>query len=198
MSRVARLLTAVLALCALATAAAAAEPAMLAEGDVLRGRFVQERHMQGFARPIVSEGTFVVAPGRGLIWAAQSPFPVTTVVTPAGLSQRVDGAETTRLAAARLPFLARLYDMLAGALSGDWSRLEGVFAVSRDGARVTLTPRRADDPAAQQIARIGARLGRYVEMVEIEKPNGDLDRLTFREQVLNARPLDAAEAELLR
>ena len=102
---------------------AQAEPAALKAGDVLRGRFVQERHMQGFAKPIRSEGTFLVAPGRGLIWRAESPFAVTTVVTPSGLVQSVNGAETTRLAAARLPFLTRLYDMMGGALAGDWQAL---------------------------------------------------------------------------
>jgi len=177
---------------------ARAEPAMLKDGDVLRGHFVQERHMQGFATPIRSEGTFVIAPGRGLIWRAETPFAVTTTVTPTGLVQSVDGTETTRLAAARLPFLTRLYDMMAGALGGDWRALDGVFSVTRSGDRVSLVPQKPDDPTASQIAGITARLGRFVEAVEIKKPNGDFDRLAFTEQVLNARPLDAAEAALLK
>jgi len=175
-----------------------AEPAMLSDGDVLRGHFVQERHMQGFANPIRSEGSFVVAPGRGLIWRAETPFAVTTVVTPAGLVQSVEGTETTRLAAARLPFLSRLYDMMAGALGGDWRALEGVFTITRSADRVSLVPARADDPTAAQIAGITARLGRFVDAVEIKKPGGDFDRLTFTAQTLNARPLDAAEAAMLK
>ena len=178
--------------------AVAARAETLKPGDVLRGHFVQERHMQGFAHPIRSEGAFVVAPGRGLIWRAETPFAVTTVVTPAGLVQSVDGAETTRLAAGRLPFLTRLYDMMAGALAGDWRALEGAFAVTRTAGTVTLAPLRADDPAAAQIAGITARLGRFVDQVEISKPNGDFDRLTFSDQVLDAAPLDAAEAAMLR
>jgi hypothetical protein len=189
----------VLALIALlASASAMADPAMLKDGDVLRGHFVQERHMQGFAKPIRSEGSFVVAPGRGLIWRAEIPFAVTTVVTPAGLVQSVDGSETTRLAAARLPFLTRLYEMMAGALAGDWRALEGTFRVEREAGRIALSPKAATDAAAQQIAGITARLGRFVDEVEIAKPGGDNDRLTFTDQVLNARPLDAAEAALLR
>ncbi len=183
---------------ALLLLAVAARAETLTAGDVLRGRFVQERHMQGFAKPIRSEGSFVVAPGRGLIWRAETPFAVTTVVTPAGLVQSVNGAETTRLAAARLPFLTRLYDMMAGALAGDWRALEGGFAVTRTGDRVALAPRKADDATAAQIAGITVRLGRFVEQVEITKPNGDMDRLTFTDQVLNAAPLDAAETAMLK
>lgn len=175
-----------------------AEPAMLKDGDVLRGHFVQERHMQGFANPIRSEGSFVVAPGRGLIWRAETPFAVITVVTPAGLVQSVEGTETTRLAAARLPFLTRLYDMMAGALGGDWRALEGVFAITRTTDQITLVPSKPDDPTAAQIAQITARLGRFVEAVEIRKPGGDFDRLTFTAQSLNTRPLDAAEAAMLK
>ncbi|RAU20818.1 hypothetical protein CU669_16220 [Paramagnetospirillum kuznetsovii] len=175
-----------------------ADPAVLKDGDILRGRFVQERHMQGFANPIRSEGDFVVAPGRGLIWRAQTPFAVTTVVTNAGLVQSVNGTETTRLAASRLPFLSRLYDMMAGALAGDWHALDGVFVVGRAGNTVTLTPKGDDDRTGAQIAGITATLGRFVDGVEIRKPNGDFDRLRFSDQLLNTRPLDAAEAGLLK
>jgi hypothetical protein len=172
-----------------------AETAVLKDGDVLRGRFVQERHMKGFAAPLRSEGSFVVAPGRGLIWRAETPFAITTVVTPAGLVQSVDGAETTRLSTTRLPFLARLYDMLAAALAGDWRGLEGGFAVTRKNDAVSLHPLKADDP---NMPAITARVGRFIEEVEIRKPGGDMDRLLFTDQILNARPLDAAEAALLK
>jgi hypothetical protein len=172
-----------------------AETAVLKAGDVLRGRFVQERHMQGFATPLRSEGRFVVAPGRGLIWRAETPFAITTVVTPAGLVQSIDGAETSRLSTARLPFLARLYDMLTAALAGDWGGLEGAFTVTRKGEYVVLKPPRPDDP---NLPAITARLGRFVDEVEIMKPGGDRDRLLFSEQVLDVRPLDAAEAALLK
>lgn len=180
------------------TATANAEPAMLRDGDVLRGHFVQERHLVGFAQPIRSEGSFLIAPGRGLIWRAETPFPVTTVVTPAGLEQSVDGTTTTRLAAARIPFLSRLYDMMAGALGGDWRPLEANFAVTRTPDHIRLSPRAADDPVAQQISAISARLGRFVEEVEISKPSGDSDRLVFSNQVLNTQPLSPAEAALLQ
>ncbi|HLO76831.1 MAG TPA: LolA-related protein [Magnetospirillum sp.] len=177
---------------------AAADPMVLKDGDVLRGRFVQERFMQGFAKPVRSEGSFVVVPGHGLIWRAEAPFAVTTVVTPAGLVQSVDGAETTRLAAARLPFLSRLYDMMGGALAGDWRALEGTFQVTREPGKVALAPKSKDDPTAAQIAGITARLSRFVDEVEIEKPSGDRDRLRFTDQVLNGGALTPDEAALLK
>ncbi|CAA7626550.1 outer membrane lipoprotein carrier protein LolA [Magnetospirillum sp. UT-4] len=177
---------------------ARADEILLKPGEVLRGHFVQERHLEGFKAPIRSQGRFTVVPGQGLIWRAETPFAVTTVVSPAGVVQSVAGTETTRLSAARLPVLARLYDMMAGALAGDWGALERGFTVSRAGAAITLTPRGSDESAAQQISAIRARMGRYVERVEIVRPNGDFDRLTFFEQVVSASPLTADEAALLK
>ncbi len=182
----------------LALPAAAAET--LSEGQVLRGAFVQERFLKGFQAPLKSEGRFVLAPGRGLIWRTETPFAVTTIMSPAGLVQEVKGNETMRLPAARLPFMSKLYTMLGGALTGDWKALEDMFAVERTGDagawNLHLTPRRAADPA-MPIRAITVRGGRFVDEVEIAKPDGDRDRLTFRDQALAVEPPTADEATLL-
>ena len=125
---------AVLLLCLLPLSAQAAGPeGALQAGQVLRGHFVQERHLQGFNAPLRTEGRFLLAVDKGLIWQAEKPFAITTVISPAGLVQQVGGDETMRLPSSRLPFLSRLYDMLGGALGGDWRSLEHDFAVEKSG-----------------------------------------------------------------
>ena len=182
-------------------APAAAETATLSQGQVLRGHFVQERHLEGFAQPVRSAGSFVLVPGRGLIWQAETPFPVVTVVSPNGLVQSVGGAETTRLPAARLPFLSRLSAMMGGALAGDWGALDADFAVKREtigpSLRVTLQPLRADDPTAAAIKSIVITVGHYVDTVDIQKPGGDFDHLVFRDQTLSAGPATPTESAQL-
>jgi hypothetical protein len=172
----------------------------VAAGQVLRGRFGQERHLRGFDAPLRTEGRFVLVPNRGLIWQAETPFAVTTVITAAGLVQDVDGSETLRLPAARLPFLSRLYGMLSGALSGDWRALEPDFVVVRSGDaghwRAELTPRRAD-AVGMPFSGIVVSGGRFVDQVRIDKPNGDWEGLVFLEQVLSDGPVGAGEASLL-
>ncbi|MBV9248977.1 MAG: outer membrane lipoprotein carrier protein LolA [Acetobacteraceae bacterium] len=166
-----------------AQTATASETAQVHEGQVLRGHFMQERRMQGFAKPLRSSGTFVVAPGIGLIWHAEQPFEVTTIVTRAGLTQQLAGDEIMQLSAAKLPFLSRLNTMMSGALSGDWHALETDFSLARTaGGRVTLTPRRTDDLASGGILRIDASVGRFVEAVDIVRPNGESDHLGFTDQ----------------
>ena len=142
----------------------------------------------------------MLAPGRGLIWGAETPFAVTTVITEAGLVQTIDGSETMRLPAARLPFLSRLYGMLNGALSGDWHALEPDFAVVRSGDaahwRTDLTPRRPDAIGMPLRAIIVAG-SQFVDQVLIDKPEGDRESLVFLDQILSTGPLRADEAAAL-
>jgi hypothetical protein len=170
-------------------------------GQVLRGRFVQERQLQGFNAPLRSEGHFVLVPGQGIIWQAEIPFAVTTVITPAGLAQESGGARTLSLPATRLPFLPKLYDMLNAALAGQWQGLETEFSVQRTGTpsawRILLTPRSGADPTRMPFSSITAEGGGFVERVAIAKPGGDVDRLTFLDQGLSSGPPAPDEAAAL-
>jgi hypothetical protein len=176
-------------------------PTALHPGEVLRGRFVQERHLSGFANVPRTEGRFVLAPGHGLIWQADTPFAVRTVITPAGLTQRIGTDEVLRLSARRIPFLARLSDMLTGTLARDWSALEQDFVLARSGDaaswQVVLTPRRAPDPATMPFARIVVAGGGLVDSVEMVRPGGDTDMVRFHDQRVGPAPLDAGEQRAL-
>jgi hypothetical protein len=171
-------------------------------GEVLRGRFTQERTIKGFDRPLLSAGDFVLAPGLGLIWRTERPFAIVTVITAAGLVQDVDGTETTRLAAAQLPFLARLYDLLGGALSGDWRALGRQFDMTQHGdARqweLLLAPRTGADTLTMPFRSITLRGGQFLDEVTIARPDDDSDRLVFSGQVLGVGNLSDAEAARLR
>jgi len=194
-----RLLLALAALL-LCGAATPPQPSALKPGEAIHGRFVQERHLSGLASPLRSEGSFLLAAGKGLIWRGEKPFATVVVITPAGILQTVNGAEVQRLPASRLPFLARFYDMLSGALSGDWSTLSHDFTVTRstdgDNWTMVLTPSRPDDPAAAQLRSITVTGARFVGAVEIRRANGDWEHLAFLEQALSVAPLAADDARL--
>ncbi|MBV5323824.1 MAG: outer membrane lipoprotein carrier protein LolA [Rhodospirillaceae bacterium] len=170
--------------------------------ELLRGRFVQERTLEGFSAPLRSEGSFVLAPGVGLIWRAETPFAVTTLMTRQGLAQQSDGATTLDLPASRAPFMATLYDMLGGALAGDWQGLERDFTVVKTEAggkwMLVLTPRKGADTGGMPFAQINVTGAEFVERVEIAKVGGDRDVLKFLDQKRLRAPLTADEQELLQ
>ena len=172
----------------------------LLEGQILRGRFEQERHLEGFQTPLKSSGTFLLVPGRGLVWRTEQPFAVTTVISPAGLMQEVHGRETMRMPTAKLPFMSKLYAMLSGTMTGDWSALASAFNVVRtpeaNGWSLQLTPLNPDDPNLP-IQSIRARGGRLLDQIELVKPHGDRDRLVFLNQKIETARPAAQEAALL-
>lgn len=175
-------------------------PRALSAGEAITGRFVQERHLAGLASPLRSEGSFLLAAGKGLVWRGEKPFATTVVITPAGILQLVNGSEVQRLPAARLPFLARFYEMLSGALAGDWSAMEHDFAIERQsdaqGWKITLTPRHPEDPVAAQLRSIAVTGAKFVDAVEIRRANGDWEHLAFLDQALTSAPLAAEDAQL--
>lgn len=189
------------ALMPLAWAEADTMPLLRAD-ELLRGRFAQERVLDGFDAPLRSEGSFVLAPGVGLIWRAEKPFAVTTLMTPSGLAQQSDGATTLNLPASRAPFMAGLYDMLSGALAGDWRALERDFIVVKTVTTgkwvLQLTPKNGAGAQSLPIAQVNISGGEFVDHVEIVKSDGDRDNLTFLEQERVSAPLSSDEQNLLQ
>lgn len=172
-------------------------------GDILTGRFTQERFLQGFDNALRSEGNFLMAPGRGLIWRVERPFPMVTLIGPNGLVQQVNGRETMRLPAERVPLLGQLYALLGAALHGDWQQLARLDLEVRrsetNGGRwdVELAPRAGSGFETTGIRRIVAAGEQFVETLEMHKAGGDRDRLVFSAHRLSRAPLAAADAALL-
>lgn len=173
-------------------------PARLEGGDVLRGKFVQERHLEGFGTPLQTTGQFLLAPDKGLIWQAEQPFATITVMTTQGILQVSDDIETMNLPTSQVPILAQLYDTLGAALAGDLKALERNFQVERrtdaGGWHLVLKPHGGGSVALQEIRIDG---NRFVEHVNVLKGGGDRDSLTFLDQAIDQAPLSEVEAQLL-
>ena len=173
----------------------------LAPGQTLHGRFVQARNLKGISSILKSEGTFVLAPGKGLIWRIEDPIQTVTIITPDGIRQIINGSEVQRIDAAKVPFIAHFYDMLDGALMGDWTAMRHDFAVQTKGDRVAwrtiLTPVRPNDPIGGMLASIVISGGKMVDGVEISRANGDSERIAFLDQTVSGVALSGDDARLL-
>lgn len=165
----------------------------------LQGGFVQERHLTGFAKPLRSEGRFLLRPDRGLIWRGERPFSAVTVITPDGLLQEVDGIESSRVPKVRLRFLDHLYAMLSGPLYGDWASIERTFSLTRSGDAqawtIELRPRQGSD-SVLPIETMVVSGGAFVDRVEIHKPGGDWESIIFHDRVVSTGPLSHEEERL--
>jgi outer membrane lipoprotein carrier protein LolA len=178
------------------------QPDVIGPHQTLRGHFVETRKLAGFARPLRSEGSFVLAPGKGLIWRSEKPFKNATIISNDGILQLVDGQEAMRLSSARLPGLSHLYEVLGAAVSGDTKPLQKAFTVkmSSDGDRwrLVLMPLHPDNPAMAQLKSLTVEGRRYVEEIDVDKGDGDLDQLAFSDEVAGSDVLTPEEDGMLK
>ncbi|GMU44932.1 MAG: outer membrane lipoprotein carrier protein LolA [Xanthomonadales bacterium] len=162
---------------------------------VLRGEFIQERTLAGFAKPLRSAGRFVAARGRGVLWITREPFPGELAITTEAIRERVDGTEAVMVDASREPALREVNRILLALLQGEFAALAGQFEVSGNATAtpwtLQLLPR---GPLAQAIAKIELEGGRQVDRVTIHEPGGDVSRIAFSAQTAGAR-LKPAEAQ---
>ncbi len=173
----------------------------IVEGEVLRGSFSEERRLKDFKAPLLSSGHFAVIPGKGLIWEVEKPFAVTTIITPNGIVQQAGTNQVMNLPAKQVPFLLHLYQMLSGALAGEWSAFSRDFEIKTSetpkGAwQLQLTPKNKED-VMMPFSMINIMGTEFAEHVELNKPDGDADIITFSEQKLSTEPLTKQEAALL-
>jgi len=166
------------------SAAAVERQPIMGPSEVLRGSFEQERHLEGFREPLRSSGVFSLSPQGGIIWRVETPFPIVTVITPAGLIQESEGVTLTQLPGARMQGLFGITNILNNVLIGDWSALNAEFEVAtseeQGGWRIEAKPREAF--LRSLIAQISISGVRFADRVEIRRPGGDFDRLIFRDQ----------------
>jgi hypothetical protein len=180
--------------------ASAPGQAIIGKDDILRGHFVEQRNLKGFNKPMKTTGHFVVAPADGLIWSMDQPFPTSTVITPAGLVQLVGSAKIMSMSSQKIPFTLHLYDMLAGALAGNWAPLSEDFKVTESGDvrhwKFVLEP--INDNPGMPYSSITITGSRYVETALLTKADGDSDSFTFTDQTVGATPPSSVENAAFR
>lgn len=165
-----------------------AEPAMdaitaeMARPEVLRGEFSQEKRIAGFKNALRSQGRFLVARKRGVIWTTLKPFPSEVVVTADRIfSRQRDGSRQVQLDARQQPALRSVNAVMFALMSGDVQALRSQFEIEAtreaQGWRLGLTPKSA--ALARAFRSLSLRGDRYVREVEIVEANGDRTRIQF-------------------
>lgn len=168
-----------LALCLLPLLAASAQAfdlsqlsQQLREPAVIRGQFVQHKHLRALPQPLVSHGHFVLARERGLLWLLQQPLQQDYRISDAGIAQRTpSGWEPAGQQAAA----ARQNQLFLAVLRGDAEALQRDFEIALLGTAeawsLTLTPR---SKLLQQVfSAIQIQGGATAERIELLETQGD-------------------------
>ncbi|GGD53099.1 outer-membrane lipoprotein carrier protein [Pseudoxanthomonas indica] len=155
----------------------------VAQVEVLRGGFEQEKRIAGFKNPLRSQGSFLVARGKGVVWTTLKPFPSEVVITGDRiLSRQRDGSTRVEVDGREQPALRSVNAMMFALVSGDVAALSSRFdtqvqARAGNAWTLALTPKSA--ALAKAFRRITLNGDRYVRDVDIEEANGDHTHLRF-------------------
>lgn len=170
----------------------------VAQVAVLRGEFSQDKQVQGFKNPLRSQGRFLLARDRGVVWSTLKPFPSEVVLTRDRiLSRQRDGSTRIEMDAKQQPALRSVNAMMFALMSGDVKALSSRFdakaqALPGNGWTLVLTPR--PGPMAKAFTSITLEGDRYVRRVAIAEGSGDVTRLQFTGLTETPAQLSADEA----
>ncbi|WP_130470308.1 LolA family protein [Candidatus Magnetaquicoccus inordinatus] len=171
---------------------------MIKEGESLRCRFTMNRHLQGFNKPLHSEGSLLLIPGKGLLWKTEQPFSSIVAISSSGINHYANNDKILSIASQQIPFLHTLRQLFEQALTGNEEGLSQFFHIHQENQRIELR-KRPDIGISWPLQKIIVqREGQnWVESVEIVKENGDRDIIHFLEQRLTQNAPTAEEIALL-
>ncbi len=197
LSRMASVLTLAL-LCQVAQAFSVQDlQKQLSAHQTVQGDVQQKRYLRSLEQPLLSQGRFVMAADKGLLWETHSPIASLIRITPKGMMHQ-DGAgrwQTLQQQGAGSQTQIRLFMDL---LSGNTRSLSGQFAQSLQGdaQHWTLTLDPASAVLKQIFQRITIKGGRSIEQVTLAETQGDRTEILFSNLRIN-QPLTAAAQDAL-
>ncbi|MBL0952483.1 MAG: outer membrane lipoprotein carrier protein LolA [Pseudomonas sp.] len=144
----------------------------LGKPKVVRGSFIQEKHLRALPQPLTSRGTFVLAKDYGLLWLLERPLQQDYRIDDQGIARRTEQgwqfiAQQSATAQQNRLFLA--------VLKGDSSGLRQDFDLSLSGSadnwQLDLTPRSV--LLKQVFKAIVISGGALVQRIELQETQGD-------------------------
>ncbi|AGZ33161.1 MULTISPECIES: outer membrane lipoprotein carrier protein LolA [Pseudomonas] len=139
---------------------------------VVKGPFIQEKHLRALPQPLLSKGHFILARDHGLLWLLQTPLRQDYRIRADGIARRDPSGWQTLPSRSAGAEQNRLFFAV---LQGDSSGLQRDFdlSLSGDAAHWTLhlTPRSL--LLKQVFSAIEISGGSFVERIELSETQGD-------------------------
>lgn len=163
----------------------------MARPAVVRGPFIQEKHLRALPLPLTSQGTFVLARDHGLLWLLKTPLQQDYRISAQGIARRDAGGWQM------LPQRnagSEQNHLFFAVLQGDTRALERDFELQLSGTsaqwQLRLVPRSL--LLKQIFTHIQISGGAYVERIELSETQGDSTVLRMPQSTSDT-PLTDAE-----
>lgn len=144
----------------------------LAKPAVVRGPFIQEKHLRALPQPLTSQGTFVLSRDAGLLWQLRSPLTQDYRIDANGIARRTPQGWQLQPGQDVAAQQSRLF---LAVLKGDHSGLARDFDLQLSGSsaawQLTLIPHSL--LLKQIFSSIRIDGGALVERIELHETQGD-------------------------
>ncbi|WP_409273622.1 outer membrane lipoprotein carrier protein LolA [Pseudomonas sp. KCJK9111] len=139
---------------------------------VVKGPFIQEKHLRALPQPLLSEGEFVLARDHGLLWMLHTPLRQDYRIDAQGIARRdPSGWQVLPSRSAG----AQQNQLFFAVLQGDSTGLQRDFelALSGDATQWQLRLKPRSLLLKQIFSRIDISGGRFVQRIELSETQGD-------------------------
>ncbi|WP_244973905.1 LolA family protein [Ectopseudomonas mendocina] len=164
----------------------------LGKPEVVRGSFIQEKHLRALPQPLTSRGTFVLAKDYGLLWLLERPLQQDYRIDDQGIARR---AEQGWQFVAQQSATAQQNRLFLAVLKGDSSGLRQDFDLSLSGSadnwQLDLTPRSV--LLKQVFKAIVISGGTLVQRIELQETQGDSTVLRLQDNQAGQSLSDAEQ-----
>lgn len=171
--------------------------AHLSKYTVVRGKFTQQRYIKMFNSPLVSQGQFVLAKKKGLIWQQFKPFSVELVLTQNRLYQKFLNKPAQIITTEINPMAFYFNRIFLSLFNGETVSLQEQFRLSFDSQeqewQLTLTPKKPPlNSVFKQITIVGKE---YINRLELKELRGDRTLMQFMNQTHQPNNLSYEEQQ---
>lgn len=172
--------------------------AVLQKSAGTQGRFIQQRYLRALEQPMTSSGSFVLLPGKGLLWQMQQPFATVLRVRYDGVMRWTGSSWVRQGAATGAAVQSRQVGLFLDVLSGNTQGLQSQFDLTLSGTaerwQIRLVPKTA---LMQQIfTHIVIAGDQRIQQIELHEKQGDKVVLALKDMGDVAR-LDSFAASAL-
>ena len=162
----------------------------LQQPEWLRGDYTQTKKVPGFAKPLVSTGTFVAARGRGVLWRTLKPFASELRLTQNEIRATQGGQTAMRLDAAREPAVRLITTLMFSLLNGDVGGLADLFELSGSAKGANWQLALVPKPGALQqvLKKVELEGDSFVRRIQLFEANGDESLIQLANQRTDGAP----------
>jgi hypothetical protein len=149
--------------------------AQLARAQVLTGKFSHRKYLSEMPKPLTATGGFTFARELGVYWHTQQPFDSVVVLTPGGILEKAEGAQTLHLTADEQPAVRMIANVFLALFTLDMTRLErsfDLFSVT-EGQRWTIGLKPRGGAIANVFVQAVVSGSTDVEQVVLTDAHGD-------------------------